>query len=408
MQTDLARSHLEASLPRYLDFLQEMVLTNSFTGNPEGVNALGEITARGFAPLGFTAARVPSSNPELGDHLILTRPGNGSQTVGMVSHLDTVFPAQEELANEFRWRVEGDRIYGPGTVDIKGGTVIIRMLLEAIQLAAPEVYADTNWVILLNASEERLSTDFGELCRARLSGAAACLVFEGGFYGHDAARFTLVRARKGMARCRVRVEGVASHAGAAHRAGANAIRQLARLIEQIESFTDYGRELTYNVGVVSGGTVVNRVPHHAAAEVEMRAFDKGVFEAGIAQMLALAGDGAVRNADGFGCKIQVDLLDTTPPWPPNAGTDRLLETWRAAGQTLGMEVVSEARGGLSDGNLTWEFVPTLDALGPGGGGAHQSVHDPANGMEQEYCFVPSFVPKALLNAAAIVRLLGGG
>jgi glutamate carboxypeptidase len=92
--------------------LEQMVGINSFTANRDGVNRLGRFTAGCFAPLGFTAEFVPSVNPEYGDHLVLTRRGQSTRCLAMVSHLDTVFPPEEEARNRFHWLVEGDRIYG--------------------------------------------------------------------------------------------------------------------------------------------------------------------------------------------------------------------------------------------------------------------------------------------------------
>jgi hypothetical protein len=60
----------------------------------------------------------------------------------MVSHLDTVFPPEEEARNNFHWSVEGDRIFGPGTHDIKGGTVMMWLVLRALQAQAPEVFEE--------------------------------------------------------------------------------------------------------------------------------------------------------------------------------------------------------------------------------------------------------------------------
>ena len=115
----------EGRLPAALDLLRRMVDMNSFTANRDGVNRLGRFTAESFADLGFTAEFVPSVNPDYGDHLVLTRPGRTSRSVAMISHLDTVFPPEEEARNNFRWRVEGDRAYGPGTHDIKGGSGVV-------------------------------------------------------------------------------------------------------------------------------------------------------------------------------------------------------------------------------------------------------------------------------------------
>jgi hypothetical protein len=51
------------------------------------------------------------------------------------------------------------------------------------------------------------------------------------------------------------------------------------------------------------------------------------------------------------------------PWPDNEGTKALLSAYRVAGVRLGMRVVAERRGGLSDGNLLWSHAPTIDGLG---------------------------------------------
>src|SRR5205085_2512124 len=80
---------------------------------------------------GFQAEFVPSTNPAWGEHLVLTRPGSSQRSLAMVSHLDTVFPPEEEARNNFHWQPEGDRIYGPGTHDIKGGTVMMWPVLSA-------------------------------------------------------------------------------------------------------------------------------------------------------------------------------------------------------------------------------------------------------------------------------------
>ena len=139
----------------------------------------------------------------------------------------------------------------------------------------------------------------------------------------------------------------------------------------------------------------------------MRAFDKVIFDEGVAKLKTLAGDARVRSADGSTCRIQIDVFEVTRPWPRNEMTDSLIDTWQRTADKLGWRVLPEARGGLSDGNHTWDFVPTLDGLGPGGGNAHCSVQDPENGLEQEYLYLPSLLPKTILNVMALRSLLTG-
>jgi glutamate carboxypeptidase len=397
---------VESQMPATLELLRQMVAINSFTGNREGVNQLGKLTADCFAPLGFVAETVPSVNPHYGDHLVLTRPGRSSRCIAMVSHLDTVFPPEEEIRNNFRWQPEGDRIYGPGTHDIKGGTAMMWLVLKTLQSQAPAVFEEITWKLFWNSSEETLSQDFGEVCRTRFNpGTLGALVFES--EGRLGQERLMVVARKGRGTWRVTVTGRGAHAGAKHQHGANAIVQLTHTLQRIAALTDHSRDLTFNVGTVSGGTVLNRVPHEAFAEGEFRAFTPEVYASAKAALLALAGPGEVRSlADRYPCDVQVEILSESRPWPRNAQTDRLAAIWCQAGTELGLPVNVEQRGGLSDGNLIWDAVPTLDGLGPWGDNDHCSERSADGSKVPEYVDVPSFAPKAVLNTIAILKLAG--
>lgn len=400
--------HLNRRLPATLEFLRDMVEINSYTGNPEGVNRVGQLTAHAFAPLGFRPEFVQAENPAWGRHLVLTRKGSSHRSISMVSHLDTVFPPEEEERNDFRWRVEGDRIYGPGTHDIKGGTALMRLVLETLRDRFPSEFDAVTWRLFLNAAEETFSPDFGDVCRARFdAGCLAALVFEaeGRAQTHSPTP-RLVVARKGRGAWRVRVGGRAAHAGGNHAQGANAIVQLADTVRRIAGLTDYSKALTFNVGRVTGGSTLNRVPHEASAEGEFRAFTPEIFAAGRSALLSLAGPGTVRSpVDGHPCHVEVDIVSESRPWPRNPGTNRLLELWQQAGADLGITVEPEERGGLSDGNLIWDALPTIDGLGPYGEHDHCSERTADGSKVPEYVLVSSFVPKAALNVMGILRLI---
>jgi len=396
---------LEGQLPNALEMLRRMVGINSFTLNREGVKQLGQFTAECFAPLGFTAEFVPSTKPQFGPHLALTRPGNGSKSIAMVSHLDTVFPPEEEKQNNFRWQIEGDRIFGPGTNDIKGGTVVMWLVLAALQKMAPTEFEATTWKLFLNSSEEMYSPDFGDVCRTRLAAnTLAALIFESeGRLGNE---HLMVVARKGRASWRVTVTGRGAHAGSSHGQGANAIVQLARMTDRIAALTDSSKDLTVNVATISGGTVLNRVPHEAVAEGEFRAFSPEVYQQTKSALLAMNGPGDVQaRVDRFPCQIKVEILTESRPWPRNAATDRLYECWRQAGEQAGYPTNLQERGGLSDGNLIWDAVPTLDGLGPWGDNSHCSERSADGSKLPEYVERGSFVPKAAANTLAILALL---
>ena len=399
------REFLDRQLPATLELLRRMVEINSFTANPEGVNRLARFTAESFAPLGFTAEHVPSTNPAYGNHLVLTRRGRGPKSVALVSHLDTVFPPEEEARNNFCWSVEGDCIFGPGTHDIKGGTAMMWLVLTALQSHAPEVFESVTWKLFLNSSEECYSPDFGDVCRARMdANTLAALVFEA--EGRLGAEHLMVVARKGRATWRISVAGRGSHAGGKHAHGANAVVQLAQLIPRIAALTDYSRNLTVNVATVAGGTVLNRVPHEAVAEGEFRAFTPEVYQSARAALLALAGPGEVcAKPDGFRCEVKVEILTESRPWPRNPATDRLFTFWQQAGDEIGYPTNQQERGGLSDGNLIWDAVPTLDGLGPWGDNDHCSERSADGSKLPEFVEISTFAPKAAQNVVAILKLV---
>jgi glutamate carboxypeptidase len=394
---------LEQRLATTLGFLEEIVGINSFTSNAEGVNENGRRIARQFAPLGFTPQFIPCTVPGTGNHLILDSGGEGP-AIALISHLDTVFPSEEELRNDFRWLLEGDRIYGPGIVDIKGGTALIWMILDALAEVDPALFNSTRWLVLCNAAEEVLTPHFGEICMQHLpESTLACLVFEGGALNDSG--FKLTGSRKGMGKFRAQVTGRGAHSGSAYAKGANAVHQVARVIDRLMALTDLQKETTLNVGVVSGGTVANRVPHEAEAILEVRAFDQEHYAQVRAAALAMTGPGDITAFDDrFPCQINMILDQEVPVWPENEQTKRLLQVWQKAGEAMGVAVEGAARGGVSDGNWLWEHFPTLDGLGPDGGNWHTSERSADGPKIPEFILPASLVPKALLNCLAIREL----
>jgi glutamate carboxypeptidase len=389
---------LEPLHSQALALLQQMVAINSFTTHAAGVDAVGKLTAGAFADLGFTPEFVPSDHALQGHHLFLHKAKPGAPRVLLVTHLDTVFPPEEEVANDFRWHpdLKRDRIYGPGTVDIKGGTVLIWMMLQALKELAPVIWENTDWMIAANAAEEVLSRDFAHHTTQRCpEGVRAVLVFEAGPV--IAGRHHFVTARKGRAEYRLTAHGKGAHAGSSFGDGVNAITALAPLMLSAESLSNAAHELTVNVAKVEGGTVLNRVPHAAAFELEMRAFDP--------VYLRKAGDTLHSWARTGLPAVEVTCLGESPAWPADERNEELASHWLKAARTLGLEIVPSRRGGLSDANYLCHLGPTLDGLGPSGGNAHCSERSADGSKMPEYVEPSSFVPKAAINLLAIMDLL---
>ena len=385
-------------LPAALEWLRRMVQINSYTSNVAGINALGQLTAECFASMGFTAQFIPATDPQHGSHLFLSRGPLDQPAVVLVTHLDTVFPSEEEFRNNFNWQPEASRIYGPGTVDNKGGTALIWLMLRVLMDVHPALFESTTWLIAANSAEEVIGTDFAdrtfELCH---NTARAVLVFEGG--PREGKDWHLVTSRKGRAEYRITCTGRGAHAGSSHAEGINAIVELARLLPKVAALTSPKRELTVNIANIQGGTVLNRVPHEATAELEMRAFDP--------EALSLAGkalESMGRVTEG-GAQLQIDCVGQTRAWPGGDGTQALFELWAKHADSLGIKAISMKRGGLSDANYLCQLGPTLDALGPVGGNAHCSERTSDGTKIPEYVEQSSFVPKAVLNLLALEDFL---
>ncbi|MES2594813.1 MAG: M20/M25/M40 family metallo-hydrolase [Verrucomicrobiota bacterium] len=388
------RQSAETLLPEMLDWLRRMVETNSFTTNPEGVNQLGALTAECFAELGFRSEAVPSDDPTHGSHLFLRRGPSDKKPIVLVTHLDTVFPPEEEVQNDFRWQPEGNRIYGPGTVDIKGGTTLIWLMLKLLREASPELYENTHWIIAANSAEEVIGADFARKTTERCpQGAHAVLVFEGG--PHEKDGWHLVTARKGRAEYRITSHGRAAHAGSNHTLGINAVVELARILPAVSALTNPEKKLTLNLASMHGGTVLNRVPHEAVADLEMRAFEPAT--------LAEAGEAleSFTQRTAAGAEINVECIGRTQAWPGGLDTDALFHAWEKAATEMGISAVAEQRGGLSDANYLCLLGPTIDGLGPSGGNAHCSERSADGSKLPEYVEKDSFVTKAVLNVLAV-------
>jgi len=183
--------------------------------------------------------------------------------------------------------------------------------------------------------------------------------------------------------------------------------EMARLVERIARLTDYSRELTVNVGSIFGGGPSNRVPHFAECYVNIRAFDEIVLQSAIDAMLALRDEPVTVRAvsDGFPCRVGVQLLGRNRPWQQNPQTDALIEFWMQAADRLGLALLAEPRGGLSDGNYLSQFVPTLDGLGPFGLHGHASERSADGSKLPEFVVASSFLEMGAITVAAIRQLV---
>lgn len=400
------KQHLTQMENQAFEFLHELVNINSQTKNAHGVNVVGQKCIDLFALLGFSAEIVPSQlDPTYGDYVFLTHPGESKKNIALVSHLDTVYTVEEEKSNDFCWREEGERLYGPGVSDIKGGTIVIFMVLKTLKDKNPQLFNKYTWHVLLNAREEEGTEEFSQLATKYVTEETqAVLVYEAG--GIEAQGSNIVTARKGVARFYMETVGRQAHSGTDHHRGANALLELAHKIVAIEQETCYKRGLTFNVGEAQGGVAINRVPDHAYCYIDIRTKTQKDFDFAVDFIHRFAGDGVVKSSSGdFQCKTIVKQMPSYPCWPQNENSDKLAQVFVEAGKDLGLHIDPKPRAGASDGSSFWQIAPTVDGLGPLGANDHCSIHKPQEGKEQEYIIKSSLCERALLNIVAIEKWL---
>ena len=255
------------------------------------------------------------------------------------------------------WRIANGRIAGPGILDMKAG---VAMAFTAIEMLAETGLLQREVILLLNPDEEIGSPLSRPITEQLAAQCAAVFVLEP---AHGLAYKT---ARKGTGNWRIDITGIAAHAGLDFEKGASAIRELARLIELVSSFTDLKRGLTVSVGTAGGGSATNVVPAHAWAEIDVRIVRKADGPRIERKLTAL------KTSDPS-CSITLTGGINRPPMERNRSTIQLYRRAQALAVELGYPLPEAAVGGASDGNLTSALgIPTLDGMGAVGEGAHAS------------------------------------
>ncbi|OSM04258.1 M20 family metallopeptidase [Magnetofaba australis] len=347
----------------WLTLLRELVLINSHSHNPTGVNRVGERIREQLAPLGYIEQRFPRQH--LGDHLLLRAPSGPGQKILLLGHLDTVFAPGtfEEFAEDGPW------LRGPGVCDMKGGLVVAIQALKQVHAQCGGLFGVD---LFLTADEEINSEDSRPVTTALAHDYAACLTLE-----CAGENFELVTARKGVAAWTLEIQGVAAHAGNDWDKGASAVLEAAHLTIALMALARPEQGTTVNVGKLSGGIGVNTIAPAAEMLVEARfrtVAERNRVVSALEQLIA-----APRIN---GCAIHPSGGVLREVMEPNADQARLLESI----QRLAPEPLStEARGGTSDANhVHGAGTPTLDGFGPIGFDDHTA---------NERALTASFAPR---------------
>ncbi|MRX43906.1 M20/M25/M40 family metallo-hydrolase [Agromyces kandeliae] len=373
---------------RFRDDLARIVGIDSGSHDPVGVTRVADWAAGALRGDGFDVEAIPTPDVDgrrYGPVVVGRRRGAGSARVVLFAHLDTVFPAG--TAAERPFRVVDGIANGPGVCDDAAGVAAALAAARVLDRLAYDGFGEL--LIVFTPDEEVGSPASREILAELVTGADAALCLECARENGD-----LVGARKGVADVLVTVRGRAAHSGVEPERGVNAAVEAARLVLDLQALSGSVPGLTLNVGRVAAGSRANIVPDIAELHLEVRSVGLGEL---VATLDAI--DERARRPFVDGARIEVERLDVCPPLE-RVATDALAELARRVGADLALEFEVAATGGASDANFVAALgVPTLDGLGPVGGGDH--------GID-EWLDVEGAPERIALLAGLVVAIAEGG
>ncbi len=384
--------------------LERTVNINSGTLNLDGVREVGRVFRDQFDQLGFQTEWIDGTDFDRAGHLV-ARHGQGPLHVLLIGHLDTVFepdhPFQRyEQIDEFHAK-------GPGTTDMKGGNIVILSALAALLEAG--AFEGLTVTVVLIGDEEKVGAPV-ELARHVLIEAAKQADIALGFEDGDGDPTTAVVARRGSTSWTLEVSGRTAHSSQIFQpdVGAGAVFEMARILQGFRHGLAYEQNLTFNPGLVVGGTSAQASSESARGEAfgknnviaetatvmgDLRALSleqleraKGVMQAVVQQSLPHT-------------HAQLTFFDKYPPLAPAPGNYELLKVLDRASRDLGhgpVTAVDPRRAGAADVSFTAGLVEgALDGLGLMGSGGH---------TDRETADLRTFTTQAQRVALLLLRL----
>ncbi len=381
MNADVTQ-YLDAHLDDYMADLRLLAGIDSGSDDKAGVDGVVDWLETRFRGIGCVVER--DRQPRLGDNLIARLRGSGGARILLLGHADTVF--QRGTAAERPLRVDGDRVLGPGTCDMKAGLLSGIHVFEALRSAGWDRFGQISFLIV---SDEE-TAERASLSLIEREGAThdAVLTLEAARENGD-----IVTARKGVRWFTVEAIGRSAHAGVEPEKGSSATLALAGFIVAAARLNDMKPGMTVNTGAVSGGGSPSVVADRARARFDLRAWTDVELDDLEAAFRSL---GTRDFVPGVTLNVSLEPGSDCPAMPRTTGVADLERMAIEIAEGLGFDLRGAATGGASDISFAARGgTPGLDGLGPIGG----LDHGPA-----EYILLSSVVPRQVLLASLLVAI----
>jgi glutamate carboxypeptidase len=373
----------EGQRASFLQTLERLVNLDSGTGDGPGLAKVQELLVQRLRGLGFTVD-IAGAPPSAGNVIVGRLEGTGERSILLMDHYDTVFQSGEAAKRPFK--IEGNQAFGPGVADAKGGIAII---LHTLQILKDQGFANYKTItVLFNADEEKSSIGSRDHIRRAASEHDYALSYE----PPESDQVTV--GTNGVAYVHLRVNGIASHAGAAPEKGRNAAIELAHQLLQLRSLGDPKKGTTVSWTVVRAGDKVNVIPDLAEATADMRFSD-------VSEIVRVQNDGDAIIKDRLIPETQVSLTveNRRPPLGRNAPTENLAALASKIYGEMGKNLTIGVMRFGTDAGFAWNpdnpRPAVLETLGILGGKIHSAA---------EYAELDSIVPRLYLSVRMIQTL----
>lgn len=317
--------------------------------------------------------------------------GKGKLKVMLIAHMDTVYP-DGILATEPSRR-DGNRLYGPGIADDKGGIAVILHSLEVLKSLGWTNYATVT--VLFNPDEEIGSNGSGALIQALAADHDVALSYEPTASKSVAKLEGVLLSAAGIATAKMEVKGRASHAGAAPGEGRNALIELSHQMLATQDIAKNIPGAQLNWTLAQAGLVSNQIPAQAIATGDVRLLKPDAAEKLQAALVAKTQE-SHRVADTH---VHVSLVVDRPPYVAGERGLALAQMARSIyaeleGRQLFFHPVT---GGGTDAGFASGSgkAAVLESLGLAGWGFH---------AKDEYIEIDSIVPRLYLTGRLLQEL----
>ncbi|MBU6271724.1 MAG: M20/M25/M40 family metallo-hydrolase [Betaproteobacteria bacterium] len=371
-----------AEQPAVVRTLERLVNIETGTGNAEGLAAMADLLQAELQALGAAVSRHPATDGVVGEIILGRLAGKGQRRVLLMAHMDTVYPKGTLARAPFR--LEGNRAFGPGIADDKGGIAVILHALRLLQARGFQDFAEIT--VLVNTDEERGSNGSRALIEATARAHDGVLSFE----PTVALREALVLATSGTAAVRATVRGRAAHAGAAPEQGINAMVEAADFMLRTLDLDDRANAFRFNWTVGTGGRIANMIPAEVTLEANVRYLDPQRLDTAMKTLRERAATPRLN-----GAQITVELIVGRPAFVADAGGRRLVDKAVGIYREIGFDlaVVPSTGGGTDAAYAARAGRPVIESLGLPGFGYHSD--------QAEYVLVDA-IPRRLYLATRMI------